>query len=118
MKVVDDSQRQQSGVSDPTNGEMAADGPPENSQDQSWVGDAGAGPSSPADRKLSEQVIQCLRATGYLSLRELSIFSADGVVILKGRVPSYYLKQVVHCTVRDLPGVGEVRDYVEVSVPK
>jgi osmotically-inducible protein OsmY len=75
-------------------------------------------PPVPADRRLSEQIDQALRATGYLSLRDFSVTAADRVVTLKGRVPSYYLKQVVHSAVRDLPGVTQVRDEIEVYVSR
>jgi len=86
----------------------------EHSQIKSVVGQTAASPSSPDDRKLCERIVQTLRATGYLSLRDLSVTAVDGLVTLRGRVPSYYLKQVVHSAVRELPGVVEMRDHLEV----
>jgi len=71
----------------------------------------------PAGRRLSEQIIQVLRATGYLALRDLDAFAAEGIVILRGRVPSYYLKQVAQSAVRELPGVVEVRNQLDVCDP-
>jgi hypothetical protein len=67
--------------------------------------DAEAKSFSPADRRLSEQIIQVLRATGCLPLRDLRVFSADGLVTLQGRVPSYYMKQVAQSAICSLPGV-------------
>jgi osmotically-inducible protein OsmY len=65
---------------------------------------------SRTDRRLSEQVIEVLRATGYFKLRDLSVIATDGCVILRGHVPSYYLKQVAQSAVRELSGVIEVRN--------
>jgi len=85
---------------------------PENSVSDSRV-DAAAKSAQAAGRRLSEQIIQVLRGTGYLSLRDLDIFAAEGFVILRGRVPSYYLKQVAQATVLGLPGVDDVRNELD-----
>jgi osmotically-inducible protein OsmY len=85
----------------------------ENSVSDSRV-DAAAKSAQAAARRLSEQIIQVLRATGYLPLRDLDIFAAEGFVILRGRVPSYYLKQVAQAAVLGLPGVEEVRNELDV----
>ena len=39
--------------------------------------------ASQAGRRLSEQIIQVLRATGYLPLRDLDVVAAGGIVILR-----------------------------------
>jgi len=69
---------------------------------------------STADRRLSEQIIHFLRATGYLPLGDLRVFATDGFVILQGRVPSYYLKQVAQSAIRGLPGVVGVCNEIDV----
>ena len=76
--------------------------------------DAEAKSFSPADRRLSEQIIQVLRATGCLPLRDLRVFATDGFVTLQGRVPSYYLKQVAQSAICGLPGVVGVRNEIDV----
>ena len=76
--------------------------------------DAAVKSASRAGRRLSEQIIQVLRATGYLPLRDLDIFAAEGFVILRGRVPSYYLKQVAQAAVLALPGVDAVCNELDV----
>jgi osmotically-inducible protein OsmY len=76
--------------------------------------DAAAKSASPADRRLLGQITQILRATGYVPLRHLDVVAADGFVILKGRVPSYYLKQLAQTAVLELPGVDEVRNELDV----
>jgi len=65
---------------------------------------------SPTDRRLCEQILQVLRATGYFKLRDLSVIAIEGCVILRGHVPSYYLKQVAQSAVRELSGAIEVRN--------
>jgi osmotically-inducible protein OsmY len=111
--MVDDSPNPQEGVPNAANEEATADERAEVSWAQSSAGDWG--PCSSRDRKLLEEVAESLRATGYLTLRELNISAADGVVTLKGRVPTYYLKHVILRALREAPGVGEVRDFIEVS---
>jgi len=76
--------------------------------------DAEAKSFSPTDRRLSEQIIQVFRATGCLPLGDLRVFATDGFVILQGRVPSYYLKQVAQSAICDLPGVVGVRNEIDV----
>jgi osmotically-inducible protein OsmY len=66
------------------------------------------------DLCLAERVEQALRATGYPSLRAVKVSVCGGLVILQGRVPSYYLKQLAQATALDVPGVGELRNDVEV----
>ena len=45
------------------------------------------------DHRLAERVERALRATGYGALRTVRVSVNARVVILGGRVPSYYLKQ-------------------------
>lgn len=80
--------------------------------------DAAPRASSRADARVAEKIEQALRATGYLSLRELEIFVAEGLVVLRGRVPSYYLRQVTNAAVRAVLGVREVRDELDVVTPR
>jgi osmotically-inducible protein OsmY len=67
-----------------------------------------------ADLCLAERIEQALRATGYASLRAVEVSASGGVVILQGRVPTYYLKQLAQATVMEVPGVQELRNDVEV----
>ena len=61
---------------------------------------------------MAERISDALLAR--LSLRHVKVIeSAAGYVILKGRVPSYYLKQVVQETVMAF-GVDELRNDIEV----
>lgn len=46
--------------------------------------------------------------------REILCDFEDGVLTLKGRLPSFYLKQVLQSIVRDVPGIERVRNQVDV----
>ena len=67
--------------------------------------------------RLAERVQRALRATGYLPLRGIDVIVQARLVILAGRVPSYYLKQVAQTTVLAVPEVRQVRNDLEVSLP-
>ncbi len=55
-----------------------------------------------------------LAATSYQSLRALTCSSQTGVVAVRGEVSSYYLKQLAQTILRDIPGVREVQNHVQV----
>ncbi|MDA1231720.1 MAG: BON domain-containing protein [Planctomycetota bacterium] len=63
---------------------------------------------------LAEKVIQSLAATGYMPLRNVTVVNVEGLVILRGRVPTYYLKQMCQSVAMSVNGVHEVRNEVEV----
>ncbi len=84
--------------------------------------DAVQGMASPVgesqeDRRLAERVARTLRATGYGPLRDLEVTVHERLVILGGRVPSYYLKQIAQATALAVPGVEQVRNDLEVGRP-
>jgi BON domain len=71
--------------------------------------------------KRSESVKQlagaCLTQSGYLALRSISCDLIEGVLHLRGRVPSHYLKQVAQSLVLELKGVRGVVNQIEVVAP-
>jgi osmotically-inducible protein OsmY len=69
------------------------------------------------DLLLAEQVERALRATGHAPLRAIEVTACGGVVILRGRVHSYYLKQLAQAAARAVPGVQELRNDLEVIRP-
>lgn len=72
--------------------------------------------SGPNETALAERISDALSAR--LSLRHVKVTESPlGIVILKGRVPSYYMKQVVQETVMAL-GVDELRNDIEVVSPR
>jgi osmotically-inducible protein OsmY len=72
---------------------------------------------SQEDFRLAERVARALRATGYGPLRDVEVAAHVRIVTLRGRVPSYYLKQVAQTTALPVPGVQQVRNDLEVGRP-
>src|SRR5262245_35485123 len=54
---------------------------------------------------LASRIEQALRATGYPPLRNLHVLAVEGIAILRGAVPSYYMKQIALAAVSVVPGV-------------
>ena len=63
-------------------------------------------PVPPASQK--EMVERCLRSNSYLALSNISCDSLNGVVVLRGCLPTYYLKQVAQEVVFRLEGVDQM----------
>ena len=69
---------------------------------------------SEADRGLIEAVARALRVTGHAALRDLDIEISGGIVVLWGRVSTYYQKQLAQATAQNVDGVRGVANGVEV----
>ncbi len=66
-------------------------------------------------RKIIEANVQArLRQSPYPSLRRISCRLVGSGLILRGRVPSYYLKQVAQSVAVSVAGVPAVRNELEV----
>ncbi len=66
------------------------------------------------DLHLVKRVECALRATGYGALRYIEVIVQDRVAILKGRVPSYYLKQAAQTIAQSVPGIHQIHNDLEV----
>ena len=66
---------------------------------------------------LRAMVESYMRHSGYHELRGVSCDFHEGVLILRGRVPSYYLKQLAQSLVFHLEGVQELSNRLEVVSP-
>jgi osmotically-inducible protein OsmY len=55
-----------------------------------------------------------LRESSYYYLRSIRCFYEAGVVTLRGRVPTFYLKQTVQSIVEKIDGVEQVVNLVDV----
>jgi osmotically-inducible protein OsmY len=60
---------------------------------------------------------RCLRSTPYRALLHVSCACRDGVLLLRGCLPSYYLKQVAQEVVAHLEGVAAVDNQIQVVTP-
>jgi hypothetical protein len=56
----------------------------------------------------------CLRRNSYLTLKNLSCEQQGGALVLRGCLPSYYLKQVAQEVVARLDGVIRIDNRIEV----
>ena len=68
-------------------------------------------PSSPAAIDLQE----LLRNSPYRSVRQLVCYTTADCVIVRGTVPSYYLKQVAQSLTMRIVGLGQVRNDIQVQ---
>lgn len=66
------------------------------------------------DHHLAARVERALRATGHGSLSAVCVTVHARVVVLGGRVRSYYLKQIAQETALTIPGVRRVRNDLNV----
>jgi osmotically-inducible protein OsmY len=65
----------------------------------------------------AEQAESKLRRSAYLALQHLSCEAHAGVLTLRGRLPSYYLKQVAQAVVAAVEGVEHIDNQIEVVPP-
>jgi CheY-like chemotaxis protein len=73
-------------------------------------------PDAPAEPTLplQERAEARLRSNPYLALKNVSCEGRDGVLTLRGCLPSYYLKQVAQSAVAGLDGVTRIDNRIEV----
>jgi osmotically-inducible protein OsmY len=64
---------------------------------------------------LAEVVREALDKTGHGWLRCVAVVVEDGVIILRGKVPSYYLKQLAQAIVMGIAGVRLLRNELRVE---
>lgn len=67
------------------------------------------------DSPLASEVSQQLMESGRLRLRNVRVEESQGHVTLKGRVPSYYLKQLAQSIAVSVRGVDEIRNELTVE---
>ena len=68
--------------------------------------------------RIVEAVECCIRKSGYPSLVNVRFDYHEGVLVLRGELPSYYLKQVAQTAVSQVDGVQQVDNRIEVSSPR
>jgi hypothetical protein len=67
------------------------------------------------DDGLRIAALKILQSSGFAAVRKLRCEVTEAVVIVHGRVPSYFLKQVAQTAILRLDGVRSVRNLVEVQ---
>ena len=71
-------------------------------------------PAVPDVPSVADAVRIALDGTGHGWLRRVAVAADGGTVVLRGVVPSFYLKQLAQMTVMALPGVATVRNELQV----
>jgi osmotically-inducible protein OsmY len=67
--------------------------------------------------KTKELAERCLHSNPYLDLKYLTCAYHDGVLVLRGCLPTYYLKQLAQQVVVGLEGVGHIDNQIQVVTP-
>ena len=71
-------------------------------------------PSSPRHVDPADLAERALRNSPYLALRNVACEYGGGVLTLRGRLPTYYLKQVAQAVVGRIDGVRQIVNDIEV----
>ncbi|MEX0715230.1 MAG: BON domain-containing protein [Planctomycetaceae bacterium] len=67
------------------------------------------------DHDLRERIGQALQDSGYPRLRSLTVDVEGGSVVLRGRVPSYYFKQVAQTVAMNAARPATLRNDLDVA---
>ncbi|MBN2475552.1 MAG: BON domain-containing protein [Pirellulales bacterium] len=67
-----------------------------------------------APENILEDVQRCFIAAGYSPIRRVDVSYLDGSIVLCGRVPTYYQKQIAQALAMAVPAVGQVVNLIEV----
>lgn len=81
------------------------------------LGDRPDGATAPRGRRQQEVrdlAEKRLQSNPYLALKNVSCEYSDGVLTLRGRLPTYYLRQIAQAAVSGMDGVRAVVDCIEV----
>jgi osmotically-inducible protein OsmY len=65
--------------------------------------------------RIEEAVKNRLQESAYPSIKHLDCEFDDGILVLRGRLPSFFEKQVAQETVAGLDGIKEIVNCVEVN---
>jgi osmotically-inducible protein OsmY len=70
--------------------------------------------SQKLDEQLLKRVTEVLRVSRYSSLCGISVIAHEGQVVLHGRVPTYYLKQLAQSATMSVHDVEAIKNNIEV----
>lgn len=66
------------------------------------------------DLDLKTRVEAALKRAGYCGLHELDVHAHEGMVLLKGQINTYYMKQLAQTIAMKVPGVEILENRIEV----
>lgn len=67
------------------------------------------------DSDVAGHVVRAIAASGRIASKRLEVTSSQGVVMLRGRVPSYYHKQVAQALALSVIGACQLVNDIEVT---
>ncbi len=73
--------------------------------------------SGSQDEEIVQSTLKKLRSRGYNGLQSISCEHHEGMLVLRGCVPSYFLKQLAQEVAHKIPGVNMVVNSVSVDGP-
>ena len=85
--------------------------------DHSDPGASVATPPPPRFLGIDRLAERRLRGSSFLALRNVCCEYHEGVMTLRGRLPTYYLKQIAQELVAEVEGVQKVFNRIEVVAP-
>ena len=74
-----------------------------------------AKPAAGTSQDVAEAAGQRLKESGYHELWTITCHYHEGMVFLRGRVNSYYQKQLAQETIRNVAGVEQIFNEIEVE---
>ena len=72
---------------------------------------------SSRDDRLVRAVEERLRACHYWHLQSITCERKEGLLTIRGRVPSYYLRKIAEVLASQVDGVDEIMNVIEVVGP-
>jgi hypothetical protein len=71
--------------------------------------------SRPAQPQVAEEAQRTLKESPYFALRTLRVDYHEGILTVRGRVPTFYARQVAVETLRRMKSVEQLVDRIEVE---
>lgn len=68
------------------------------------------------DRPLNDRVVTALETNPYIARRNLRFEASEGRITLRGVVRSYFQKQMAQEALREVDGIEEIQNELEVMV--
>jgi osmotically-inducible protein OsmY len=71
-------------------------------------------PAPPVSHRITALAEARLRASQYSSIRKIFCMFDEGMLVLRGRLPSFFHKQLAQTAVADIQGVTQIVNQIEV----
>ncbi len=68
-----------------------------------------------ANSPVAMAALRSLEASSYKLLKQIKCEEREGALLLRGTVPSYFLKQMAQTVVQGVPGVLEISNRIDVT---